>query len=66
MTIIIYHYAMVRVEYRDTPPLVFIFCILNHQLSRFTAEISPGKESSALEERDLEQQSWLTICGDVS
>ncbi len=31
MTIIIYHYAMVRVEYRDTPPLVFIFCILNHQ-----------------------------------
>ncbi len=59
---------MVRVEYRDTPPLVYIFCILNHQLSRFTAEISPGKESSALEERDLEeqQQSWLTTCGDKS
>ncbi len=65
MTIIIYHYAMVRVEYRDTPPHLLY---TEPPAIRFTAEISSEKESSALEERDLEeqQQSWLTTCGDDS
>ncbi len=38
MTIIIYHYAMVRVEYRDTPPpLVYI---LNHQYQVYSRDLS--------------------------
>ncbi len=65
MTIIIYHYAKVRVDLcRDTPQHVFISLVYwttSHLVG--LQQRYPGKESSAREERDLEAQQSC-ICGD--